>query len=135
MGPLKLFSAYGSLTAQITAENTQVRDIINKGLENLRQNLLDQGVNVNKLVVNVQESNTSNNNNLQQDQSFQKFEQATNQSFSNPNSHSSRQASDQAKSNDFIGKENIDYEEDMEQNLASKQSSNTVTQGRIDYRV
>jgi len=134
---INLVSKDGVVTAQITAENSQVKDILNKGLETLRQNLLDQGVNVNKLAISVQETNTSNSNNnnstLQQDQNFQKFEQA-NQNSSNPNqnSNSSRQTAHQERTNIYSNIDNSEMEENT--NLTSN-SSGQVTQGRVDYRV
>ncbi|EKE03588.1 MAG: hypothetical protein ACD_20C00179G0001, partial [uncultured bacterium] len=133
---INLISRNGVLTAQITAENNQVRDILNKGLETLRQSMTDQGVNVNRLVVNVQEPHTSNNNqgNLQQDQNFQKFDQTSQGSMnSNPNSHSSKQTVHQERANNYAN--NPEMEEEINPNLVKNNNSEPVMQGRVDYRV
>lgn len=59
---LNLVSQNGVLSAQITAESNQVREMLSNGLDTLRQNLSEQGINVNKITINVQEPAPSNNN-------------------------------------------------------------------------
>lgn len=58
---INLVSQKGELTAQITAENQQVKEMLAKGLDSLRQGLSEQGVNVNRVVVNVQDSSSTKN--------------------------------------------------------------------------
>jgi|GEM_PF-3111309 len=53
---INLTSQKGEVTAQITVENQQVKDMLTKGLEGLRQHLSDQGVNANRVTINVQQN-------------------------------------------------------------------------------
>lgn len=55
---INLVSHKGELTAQITAENNQVKEMMTKGLESLKQGLSEQGINVNRVVINVQDSSS-----------------------------------------------------------------------------
>ncbi len=60
---LNLITQKGVLTAQVVAESSQVKNMLTKGLESLRQSLTEQGVNVGKIVVQVQEPASSHSNN------------------------------------------------------------------------
>jgi len=134
---INLVSEKGVLTAQITTENAQVKDIINNSIENLRQNLIDQGVVVDKLVVQASEAGLSNSNyNSQFEQNMHKFEKAnynsTNSEFNSQNSN--KQNTEQNKMN-VHGEENSENLEEIYQNMVSDIESHENKQGTIDYRV
>ena len=136
---INLVSQNGVLTAQITAENHQVKDILNKGLEILRQNMADQGINVGKMVVNVQESNSSNQN-MNSEQNYKNLEQE-NASTSNMNYQSDKQNhskdSASASSNDKLYEfdEEIENENETNESNISAGQSPVMSTGRVDYKV
>ncbi len=70
---VNLISNNGVLTAQFTAQNQQAADALNKNIETLKQNLIDQGIKVNDISVKIQETNHSenytNNQTFQEDKS------------------------------------------------------------------
>ena len=136
---INLVSQNGVLTAQITAENHQVKDILNKGLEILRQNMADQGINVGKMVVNVQESNSSNQN-MNSEQNYKNLEQE-NASTSNMNYQSDKQNHSEDSTSTFSNNKLNEFDEEIEieketneSNILSGQSPVEST-GRVDYKV
>jgi len=134
---LNISSQNGVLTAQITAESPQVKDMLNKGLETLRQNLADQGVNVGKLVVNVQEPSSSNNNNSAE-HNFQKFNGNNSGGTGFNQGHQGKQ-NENSPNGQSLGR--FDYQEGKEflnetvngDNL--KQENTAASSGTVDYRV
>ena len=132
---INLVSQNGVLTAQITAENHQVKDILNKGLEILRQNMAEQGINVGKMVVNVQEPNSLNQN-MNSEQNSKNFEQA-NSNTSNMNYHSDKQNHSEDSTSTFSNNKLNEFDEEIEtneSNILSGQSP-VVSTGRVDYKV
>lgn len=138
---INLVTQNGVLTAQITAENSQVKDILNKGLETLRQNMAEQGINVGKMVVNVQEPQSSNQN-THSDNNSKNFEQA-NSNTSNMNHQSDKQNNSEYSSSASLDNELYEFDEEIENEneketgeskiLAGQSSVNTT--GRVDYKV
>jgi len=132
---INLVSQNGVLTAQITAENHQVKDILNKGLEILRQNMAEQGINVGKMVVNVQEPNSLNQN-MNSEQNSKNFEQA-NSNTSNMNYHSDKQNHSEDSTSTFSNNKLNEFDEEIEtneSNILSGQSP-VMSTGRVDYKV
>lgn len=132
---INLVSQNGVLTAQITAENHQVKDILNKGLEILRQNMAEQGINVGKMVVNVQEPNSLNQN-MNSEQNSKNFEQA-NSNTSNMNYHSDKQNHSEDGTSTFSNNKLNEFDEEIEtneSNILSGQSP-VMSTGRVDYKV
>jgi flagellar hook-length control protein FliK len=129
---IDLASSRGQLTAQITAENTQVKELLIKSLETLRQTLQDQGINVNNIVVKVQEPTPQNNSQdqFQFEQNAHKFEQfKDNSSNSNYNSSS---AYNNNENNDILP--SLQTEEDDNFTIKTV-SSQIVHNGSVDYTV
>lgn len=67
---VELQSNKGQITATLVAENASVKEALEKNLESLKNNLSNQGVQVNNVVVKVEESDkpSFNNLNLNQEQ-------------------------------------------------------------------
>ena len=136
---INLVSQNGVLTAQITAENHQVKDILNKGLEILRQNMAEQGLNVGKMIVNVQEPNSSNQN-LNSEQNSKNLEQQ-NANTSNMNYQSDKQNHSEdsalASSNDKLYEfdEEIENENEINESNISAGQSPVISTGKVDYKV
>jgi len=132
---INLVSQNGVLTAQITAENNQVKDILNKGLESLKQNMAEQGINVGKMVVNVQEPSTANQNNSEQN--LKNFENSNN---FNANHQSGKQNfSEQSATSGYEKdyqefEEEADSEENQNRHNAEKQRYNNQTT-TIEYTI
>lgn len=57
-------SGKNGVTAQITAESSQVKEVLSKNLNSLRESLASQGVSVSNINIKVEKSEESNNANL-----------------------------------------------------------------------
>lgn len=133
---ITLKSQGGVITAQIIAENSDVKDELSKGLESLKQSLSEKGVNVDNLTVKVQETYQSNTNNSDQNfnQNSSKFTQANHQN-SDPNSQSNNKTSSESNSaKDFNNKNNTE-ETSQEELSQSEETPTKEIMGKIDYRV
>lgn len=131
---IDLISKDGVLTAQITAENNHVKDILTKGLEALRQNMAEQGINVGKLVVNVQEPNSSNNN-LNPENNQKNSEQANSSDINyQSNKHNHSEESSSAYSNNELYEFDEEIENENEINETTGQDS-AIHSGKVDYKV
>ena len=136
---INLVSQNGVLTAQITAESNQVKDILNKGLETLKQNMAEQGINVGKMVVNVQEP-TSSNQNMNSEQNLKDFEQA-NSNTSNMNYQSNKQTYSEEGTSAYSDDQLYEFDEEAENenemselNVLAGQSP-VIRAGKVDYKV
>lgn len=65
---VEIQSVKGAITATIVAESQQVKEVLEKNIDSLRNNLNSQGVNLNNLNVKVEESDKSAFNNFNFDQ-------------------------------------------------------------------
>lgn len=66
---LELVNGKDGLTASLTAENAQVKEILDKNLDSLKNNLSNQGVNVNNVTVKIEDaSKQSSGNSLSSNQ-------------------------------------------------------------------
>ncbi|MEI8389229.1 MAG: flagellar hook-length control protein FliK [bacterium] len=131
---INLVSQNGVLTAQITAENTQVKDILTKGLETLRQNMAEQGINVGKMVVNVQESSSSNQN-MNSEENQKNFEQA-NSNTSNMNYQSDKQKHSGESSSAYLNNASYEFNEESENETGDSVGENKVFHsGTVDYKI
>lgn len=134
---INIISQNGTLTAQITAENSQTKDILNKNLETLRQTLTEQGVQVGKMVVQVQESPSSNQN-MNSENGFKEFDQANSglqeRNYQSGNHNKSGESSS-AYSNSQLGElDEMTANESDENNILTGHNSVLQT-GRVDYKV
>lgn len=131
---INLVSQNGVLTAQITAENSQVKDILTKGLETLRQNMAEQGINVGKMVVNVQESSSSNQN-MNSEQNQKNFEQA-NSNTSNMNYQSDKQKHSGESSSAYLNNESYEFNDESENETGELAGENRIFHsGTVDYKI
>ena len=130
---INIVSNNGTLTAQITAENNNVRDILDSGLENLRQNLLDQGINIEKIVVNVNNSNDPTNyqNNQQQDQGLYSFNNQQQEKSGAFQSNNTGYHNDSGSYKGYTGSE--EYNEATSADRSYEQPEKPES-GRVDYR-
>lgn len=119
---LNLISQRGVLTAQITAESTQVRDMLTRGMDSLRQTLSDQGINVGRIAINVQEPASSNNNSAF-DQSMTKFDSNGGSSEANANADKQNNRGNTPETAAHIEMDEEQPEEEQEK------------QGLVDYKV
>lgn len=138
---INIISKDGVLTAQITAENKQVKDILNKGLEILKQNLTEQGISVGKMVVQVQEPNL-NNQNTNSESNLKNFENS-NSNSSDTNFQSGKQNPSNDEKTSYLDNsqykldEELDFENDNEtheSNILNTQAT-VVHSGKVDYKV
>ncbi len=125
---INLVSQKGELTARITAENNQVKEMLVKGLETLRQSLSEQGINVNRVAVNVQDSSSSKG-----DANFDntaKFDE--NGNSSETGAESGKDENPAENDHDPAEAESYDFEENSEE--PDKPGIRNLT-GNVDYKV
>ncbi|OGI01744.1 MAG: hypothetical protein A2Y25_06675 [Candidatus Melainabacteria bacterium GWF2_37_15] len=125
---LNLVSSKGVLTAQVIAENQQVKEMLSKGIETLRQNLAEQGINVGRIVVNVQEP-SSENNNSNFDQMMNKFD------HNNGSSQTNAQSGKQNNSGNAHIETNLADINTADQFNNDDQDMEPTHQGLVDYKV
>lgn len=126
---IQLTSQNGQLAAQITADSQQAKDALTKGIEALRQTLAEQGINVNRIVVNTQESSSENGNNLA---NTDKEETA----FSQARSKSHEQNNSAGNDTEGQGIELADETSELpEEEAAEQEQEITLTGSTVDYKV
>ncbi len=125
---INLVTQKGELTAQITVENNQARDMLAKGLDSLKQGLSEQGVNVNRVVVNVQDSSSSKGEN--DFDGTNKFDENGNSSETNTGSDKE----DNLEENDQAPNEMESYDFEEETGDPDKPKMRNLV-GNIDYKV
>jgi flagellar hook-length control protein FliK len=124
---IDFISEKGVLTAQLIAETKEAKDILSKDVDNLKQNLQDQGINVSNIVVKIQEPQQADNSQFNSDKNSNKnFEESS--SFSNSNS---------SKDNDEQGKASYLTDSEINEMSASqKEASKEIVDNKaIDYTV
>ncbi|NLF84400.1 MAG: flagellar hook-length control protein FliK, partial [Candidatus Gastranaerophilales bacterium] len=126
---IQLVSQNGQLAAQITTDSQQAKDALTKGIEALRQTLAEQGINVNRIVVNTQESSSENENNLA---NTDKEDTA----FSQAHSKSHEQDNSAENSSEDQGIELADETSELpEEEAAEQEQEITLTGSTVDYKV
>lgn len=122
---IELMNGKGGLTAQMTTDSPQIKEILDKHLDSLKSTLGDNGVNVNNVNVKVNETHKQDNafvfddNGQRQQQQNNKQEQQNGVSSSNERSETTEEASSDVPEGSEL----------TEKNLASEDT------GQIDYRV
>lgn len=130
---LELINSKDGLTAQLTTNNAQVKEILDKSLDGLRETLGNQGININSVTVKVEETQKQSNDML----SFE------NQNQSEQNSQQQSDNTKNTKENEFSFDENIDNEIDEtiltidQESTVATESTVSITShtGKIDYKV
>ncbi len=140
---INLVSEKGTITAKIMAENNQVKDMLSKNLEALRQNLSQQGINLNKITVQTQESNLANNNNQNNNEEFKRSNEAN--TYDNEESGLfSKESEDSGGQPGLKGKYSKYYSNDEEKDLSQEiensdnkamEKSSGYTKSLVDYVV
>ncbi len=125
---INLVSQKGELTARITTDNNQTREMLSKGLESLKQSLSEQGINVNRVVVNSQESQSKGESNFD---TMAKFDQKGNSSGADSNSSEDGHLAENG--HEPANPESYDFEEDGEEEPVSSKIGHLA--GNVDYKV
>jgi len=131
---INLVSEKGVVTAQITTENSQVKEVLNKEIDILKQKLQDQGVNLDKVVVKIQEPAQTNNTNSNFNQDSQKFNQTSQNASNSSDFNSSKQAQDQTGQN-HVKYNSSDFNAEADLNAGVDEIMSEMHQGMIDYRI
>lgn len=119
---LELINGKDGLTARMTTENAQVKELLDKNLDTLRNSLGTQGVSVNSVTVKVAEAQTPSNENF----SFEQRESNQgNQEFQDNASNSNQK--------------NYSFEEEFANHTTAKENENATSKtayaGQIDYKI
>gem|GEM_PF-3212820 len=131
---INIISEKGFITAQITTENSQVKEILSKELDALKQKLQDQGVNLDKVVIKVQEPAQTNSNHSNFDQDSQKYNQ-TDQNASNTSDFNSSRHAQEQKDQNYVNYATADLNAETDLNTNTSEISSEIHQGMIDYRI
>jgi len=123
---ISLVSQKGEVTAQITAESAHVKNMLAKGTGALRQHLLSQGINVNKITINVQQNSSSQNGTV-----FDQTGQGNNFSGTSHESNSHGELGQNGLNRQ--GMESYDFEEEENEETDKTMMRNLV--GNVDYKV
>lgn len=128
---LEFVNSKEGLTAKMTTDNAQVKELLSKSLDSLKDSLSNQGVNVNSVTVKVEETQKQSNNMFSFDDGQP---QEGNQEFSNnAQKQNQREFSFDEKGERIIteGEERINAEQDVEIEEVSVSPYST----NIDYKV
>lgn len=128
---IELMNGKGGLTAQMTTDSPQVKEILDKHLDSLKSTLGDNGVNVNNVNVKVHETTKQDNSNMFSfDENGHKQQQQPNnkQELQNQNNAASSSGNESDTADDVL----TDIAQSSDETLTSQLSENT---GEIDYRV
>ena len=85
---VEIMQTKDGIVAKMVADTVQVKDILDKSIESLKNNLASQGVNVNNITVKVEESSAAQNSNLGFEQEQFNRESANQSNHSNQQRHS-----------------------------------------------
>ena len=122
------------IVAKMVADTVQVKELLDKSIESLKNTLANQGVNVNNITVKVEESTGAQNSNFgfEQEQFNREAANQSNQQKQSSNSEYSKE-SNSANSNNAESTTN----EEIEPNeiIAEKQTYNTNENGSISIMV
>lgn len=129
---LELVNSKEGLIAKMTTDNAQVKELLNKNLDSLKETLSNQGINVNSVTVKIEETQKQSNNMFSFDN---KQSQAGNQEFSN-NAQKQNQSEfsfDEKNDSAIVQMEtdlNIETDSEVEDLVSAGAYS-----GRVDYKV
>lgn len=122
---LELVNSKEGLTAQMTTDNAQVKELLDKSLDGLRETLSSQGVNVNNVSVKVSETQ-------KQDTMFS-FDGNSEQNKQNPQGHKNG-GTEAFSSSDDEG--NVLAEQGLENDSLAEGSDSTIMHdGKVDYKI
>lgn len=130
---LELVNSKEGLTAQITTNNQQVKEMLDKTIDTLKDNLSNQGVNVNNVTVKVEETQKNPANNMF---SFENQSEQNNQQQSDNAKHTNQGRKTFGEETDNIISANFDADEEpASESITEKVISLTSSSGKVDYKV
>ncbi len=129
---IELESVKGALTATLVADSQQVKEILEKNVDSLKNNLTSQGVNVNNVIVKVEEPNKSSHSGMNFDQN--QFQSNQNQNNNQQNNQNQNYMKDNYR-NDSLLHEATKTDENESSNEVETKKSNTENKNLIDYKV
>lgn len=112
------------IVAKMVADTVQVKDLLDKSIESLKNNLASQGVNVNNITVKVEESSAAQNSNLG-------FEQ---EQFNREAANQSNQSNQQRHSNnsEALNNSNQNSEKNTSENIESTTETTDLDKEQIN---
>lgn len=137
---LELVNSKEGLTAKMTTDNEQVKELLSKHLDNLKDTMSNQGVNVGNITVKVDETQKQSNeqsnfNNWQTKQESQEFS-------NNSQSQNRNESQNEFNYGEKTYNTATDADEDMNvesEAIAEKNIENTVSisvgSGKVDYKI
>ena len=129
---IELVSNANGISTNIIAQNSQVKELLDKNIDILKQQLAQQGINVQNVQVKTVEQNSQAGLNNSFNNREQNEQNNNNQNQNNGQSnHNSRQKQESYKFNQSNIIENIDFENTSERTTAS---INTL-RGKISYNL
>ena len=129
---IELLSGANGITTNIIAQNSQVKELLDKNIDILKQQLAQQGVNVQNVQVKTVEQNAQtglNNSFSDKNQNEQNYNQNQNNGKNNESSHEQKHKNYKYNQNNII--ENIDFDNNSEKTTAS---INTL-RGKVSYNL
>jgi len=134
---LELINSKDGFTARLTADNAQVKELLDKNLDSLKSSLASQGVNVGSVTVKVAETEKQSNEmfSFEQRQSETADHQASSHSGNSGNSNNTNNSGNSYGSRNAQG----DFEEDIintAQSGSSDDSGSKISHnGQVDYKI
>lgn len=129
---VELINSKEGLTAQLTTNNPQVKEILDKSLDGLKDNLSNQGINVNNVTIKVEETQKQSESSLSFENQMgqnQNQGQSGNMNNSKENKYSFESEIDNVTS---TMEDETEIENDMQ---TEKQVSVGTVNGRVNYKV
>ena len=122
------------IVAKMTTDNQQVKELFDKNVEALKNNLSSQGVNVNNIKVECTNESSNNAMNFERNQ----FEQSFNNQ-QNPHGNHANQSDKDAKTTytaDFGNANDFDEQTEPNQGVEIKNTQTIIQHnGKVDYTV
>lgn len=133
---LELVNSKDGLTAQLTTENSQVKEILDKSLNSLKDTLNNNGVNVNNVSVKVEETQKQSGGDMSSLNNGQTNDM--NQGFSNNTQHQNQNQTNFGNDKDMTNNEDLDINNSESIETSEEQEeyvSNVSHSGQIDYKI
>lgn len=135
---LELVNSKDGLTAQITTNNQQVKEMLDKTIDTLKDNLSNQGINVNSVSVKVEETQKHQPGDMfsfenQSEQGGQ--QQSGNANHTNQGQNAFEEEVDNVISANFDADGNITSENATLEPAAEKVVSMASSMGKVNYKV
>ena len=131
---VEIMNSKDGIVAKMTTDNQQVKELFDKNVEALKNNLSSQGVNVNNIKVECTNESSNNAMNFERNQ----FEQSFNNQ-QNPHGNHANQSDKDAKTTytaDFGNANDFDEQTEPNQGVEIKNTQTIIKHnGKVDYTV